>query len=293
MSKKWAEVLLLSVVIARGTAFAFSKVLLRTMGQFNILSIRFLLAAIILIFAFRKKLKEIDKKTIYGGGFIGLLFFLLMSCEMAAINRMDTGKVSFLECSAVVFVPIFEWILKKKFPNKADLLTSLIAFIGIGFITLGGGSFAFSSGDIFGLSAAVFYAGAIIAMDRYSKNSDPILVGILQVTTIGILSFIVSIFIKDFSIPSQKINILYTLYIAIVSTAFGYAFQPIAQKYTTSERAGLIAAISPLVANIIGFVFLKERLTIFTFIGGFLIIFAITYPIILRMINKNKITNYN
>lgn len=48
MSRKEAEILLFSVVIARSTAFVFSKILLKTMSQFNIMSLRFSVEAIIL-----------------------------------------------------------------------------------------------------------------------------------------------------------------------------------------------------------------------------------------------------
>ena len=56
MSERKAEVLMMAAIIACSTSFVFSKMGLSTMGAFNILAARFLLAFILLFALLGKKM---------------------------------------------------------------------------------------------------------------------------------------------------------------------------------------------------------------------------------------------
>ena len=86
MSERKAEVLMTAAIIACSTYFVFSKMGLSTMGAFNILAARFLLAFILLFALLGKKMMgRLDRCTVLGGALVGFLFFLVMSCEMLAL----------------------------------------------------------------------------------------------------------------------------------------------------------------------------------------------------------------
>lgn len=88
MSERKAEVLMTAAIIACSISFVFSKMGLSTMGAFNILAARFLLAFILLFALLGKKLMgRLDRCTILSGALVGFLFFLVMSCEMLALKR--------------------------------------------------------------------------------------------------------------------------------------------------------------------------------------------------------------
>lgn len=86
--------------------------------------------------------------------------------------------------------------------------------------------------------AALLYAAAIIATDRFSHHDDPLTVGIVQVGMLGVLA------------------------LAIVCTGFGFTLQPVAQSHTSAERAGLFCALSPACATLFGAVLLHEKITL-------------------------------
>lgn len=55
-------------------------------------------------------------------------------------------------------------------------------------------------------------------------------------------------------------------------TCFGFAFQPIAQRGISSERAALLLAVSPLIAAVLGIVVLGESFGPSTLAGMVLIL---------------------
>ena len=98
MSERKAEVLMTAAIIACSISFVFSKMGLSTMGAFNILAARFLLAFILLFALLGKKMMgRLDRCTVLGGALVGFLFFLVMSCEMLALKTAHAGTVSLLE----------------------------------------------------------------------------------------------------------------------------------------------------------------------------------------------------
>ncbi|MBR0375030.1 MAG: DMT family transporter, partial [Firmicutes bacterium] len=70
--------------------------------------------------------------------------------------------------------------------------------------------------------------------------------------------------------------------LAVVCTVFGFTLQPVAQKYTTSEKAGLYCAVNPLIAAVLGYTFLQEGFTRNSILGAALIIGSIVVSALLE-----------
>lgn len=287
MTKRNAEILLASVIIARSTSFLFSKISLEHMGKFNLLSIRFIVAFIFLFIIFNKKLRKINKYTILKGALLGFSFFSVMTFELAGLKTTPTSTTSFLENTAIILVPIFEAIIRKKFPSFSCILSSIIAMFGVAMLTLKS-SISISIGEIYCILAAVFYAVSIILTDRVSKNDDSFAIGIFQVGFLGLFSTIASFIFETPKLPNSPNELANILVLAIICTGFGFTLQPVAQKYTSSEKAGLFCALSPAITLIIGFIFLGENIGITGFLGSTLILISIFIPKIVSNIRINN-----
>jgi len=258
LTRKAGEILLAAVILARSTSFVMIKIGLQSMGTFTLLGLRFLLAFICLLPFGWIRLKQADGKTIYRGMLLGLAFFLVMAAEVSGIKRIDGSTVAFLENTALVIVPVFEAFLLRRLPKKLVVVSALITLCGVGLITLKDGGFSFSMGEFFSLTAAVFYAAAIILTDRVSKESDPLTLGILQVGFMGFFSIIAAFVVETPRLPAGSTEWGVILALALVCTGFGYTLQPLAQRTTTSERAGLFCALGPIGAAVTGFLVLGE-----------------------------------
>ena len=123
------EILLASVIAARSTSFIFSKILLESMDTFALLGIRFLLAFLILALLFARHLIHIDRQVLFSGFVIGLLYFLLMICELTALRNTDSSMVSLLENCAIILVPLLNAFITWKIPSAKSILCALVAML--------------------------------------------------------------------------------------------------------------------------------------------------------------------
>lgn len=275
LNKKTAEILLAALIIARATAYMFSKLLLESMGQFTLLGIRSAIAFAFLFVVCFKTLKETRKEDVLYGSLIGAAFFVVMFFDLAGLKYTSSVSVSFEENTAVVIVPIMLAVLHRKLPSKKTVLIFIISAAGIIFLSFKPEGFEFNIGDFCGMMAAITYAATIILISAVAGKADTLRVGIFQVGSMGILSLIAAVLVETPVLPSTGTEWLYMLYLAIICSVFGFTLQPYAQSGTTAERAAIMCALNPVTAAVLGSVFLGEALTLKGVIGAALIVFSI------------------
>lgn len=274
-SRSRAELLLAGVITARATSYLFSKLIMQSMSMFNMLGIRFLLAFTLLLILFFKRIRKTNRKTFAAGAVMGCLYFLVMTAELNGLKRTSSGNVSFLENTAIVIVPLLQAVLLRRFPRWKAVICALLCLIGVGFLTIGSGM-AFGAGEMFCMLAAFLYACAILTTDRLTHgNIDALASGIVQVGMIGALSLTASLLFEAPRLPSGMLEWTGIVMLAVVCSGFGFTLQPVAQSGTTAERAGMFCALNPMVATILGIVFLHEAFTVQSAVGGGLILAGI------------------
>ena len=281
MNRMKCEMLLAAVILARSTSFVLSKTAMGSLSPFNLLAVRFLTAFLFLLILFRKKLLHIRLTELKYGAMLGLLFTMMMGCELTGLRSTDSATASFIENSAMIFVPIIQFVVNKKKLQAMEALRIVLAVSGIAFLTLGASGGLFRSGCVYLLGSAVFYAAAIILTNKASREGDALLVGIVQVFTIGFLSLILSCILEQPRLPQTGSEWIMILALAVICSGFGFTLQPVAQRGTTAERAGMMCALSPLSASIQGVLILNDQMTSFKLMGCVLILSSLVIPALL------------
>ena len=136
MSERKAQILMASVIIARSTAYLFSKTLLQTMDRFTVLANRFLLAFLLLCILFFRRMIRTAPRTLLRGMILGTVFFIVMSFELGALKTAETSTTSFLENTAIIYVPLLAALVSFRLPDRDAALRAVIAVTGIGIMTL-------------------------------------------------------------------------------------------------------------------------------------------------------------
>lgn len=275
-SRRGSELLLAGVIVARATGYLFSKIGMTGLGMFNLLALRFLLAFALLAALFFPRLRRIDRQSLRAGLIMGGLYFLVMTSELSGLRRTTSSNVSFLENTAIVLVPLLGAAVSRRAPGGRAVLCAVVTLAGVGFLTLGG-AVQLGAGEAFSLLAALLYASAILTTDRltHSGDVDTLSAGIVQVATIGTLSLVASVLAESPRLPQSGMEWLSVAALAVVCSGFGFTLQPVAQAGTTAERAGMFCALNPLVATLLGVVFLQERIGMQSLIGAALILAGI------------------
>ena len=278
MSRRQAELLLAAVILTRSTGYLFSKAGIESFGVFNLLAARFLLAFVLLAIIFFRKFKGVKPCDILRGAVLGGVFALVMALELIALKTTDTSTASFLENTAIIFVPLIEAWLLRRAPERTALISAAAAVAGVALLTLGSGGFGFTAGELYCLCAALLYALAIIITDRFSRRGDGLMIGVMQVGFIGIYALAASFIFEVPRLPSGGTEWGVILALAIVCTCVGFTFQPVAQAHLSSECTGLFCALSPVFASLLGVVFLGEAVTLQGVFGAALILFSLYIP---------------
>lgn len=109
-----AELLLLVVTLFWGSSYIFMKMGLGTLGEFNLIALRFGLAFILAVMIFHKRLRRVDIKTLKYGALLGFLLLGVFTCITFGLQTTTTSNAGFLVALTVIFVPILDRVIFKK-----------------------------------------------------------------------------------------------------------------------------------------------------------------------------------
>lgn len=276
-----ADIFLLVITAIWGLSFPLMKNVLDFMPAFAYLSLRFFLAALVLIAIFYKSLFKLNRLTVLYSAVIGFLLFGGMAFQVFGLYSTKASNSAFITGLNVVMVPVVSALLLKKKPDIASILGVLIAFGGL-FILSGGLTLSFNFGDLLTLICAIFWTFQIIFIDKFTEKQDAKAIAVLQMVFAALFN---SMFWVAFERKPIEFNwtIVYTILITgILGTALAFAGQTIAQKYTTPTRTALIftaepvfgAAFAMIIPNAAG---VTEKLQTFTVIGCILILVGMLF----------------
>lgn len=253
MNGKSARILLIFVFAARGTSFLFSKLLLQDLSPMNVIAVRFLLAFLVLALVFHKKIRGCSRAALCGGLILGAEYTFLMILEMYGLRLVDSGVSSLIERMAVVLVPLFTAFLAHTLPEKKTVFCAVLAVAGVGFLSLTQSSSPGGTRGIFLLIlAALTYTFCIMTTAKVSRGADPLTVGIIQLGTMGVLSLAAALFTGGFRLPQTGRQWVLVLLLALLCSCFGFAFQPVGQKYVPADDAAILTVVNPLTASVLG-----------------------------------------
>lgn len=276
------RIYLLIVAILWGSSLTVVKSAQDVFRPNMILAIRFSLACIILSIIFYKKLKKITREDIKSGLIIGVFLFLAYSVQTIGVGFTDPGRSAFLSASYCVIVPFIAWMTMKKTPDRFNIIAAIFCIIGIYFVSVKGGSSELQIGrekilgDGLALLSGVLFASHIVAVTKFSKGKDPIVMTILQFFMAAILSLITTFALeKNFPLEFTRRATMEVIYLAVMCTAVALLLQNIGQKSVSESSAALILALESVFGVLIPFVMGIEHLTINTIIGFVMIFVAI------------------
>lgn len=251
MSKKLrADVMLLAITVVWGASFPLMKIVLEYIPAYAYLSMRFLLATVILVVLFHKNLRKLNKRVLLYGGIIGVFMFGGMAFQVVGLYTTTASNSGFITGLNVVMVPIISSIMLKKKPDRASFIGVTIAFAGLFFLS-GGLNFNFNFGDFLTFLCAICWAFQIIFIDKFTQTEDAPLLAIIQIGFIGVVSagfWLTADAGKPMEINSTVAAIL--LFTAVLGTALAFGGQTIAQKDTTPTHTALILTAEPVFAAI-------------------------------------------
>lgn len=273
--KRWLAIGgLILVTIIWGGGFVASDMALESMRPFQIMMVRFFLAAVLMGLISIKSLKGIKKEELRAGALMGIALFAAFSLQIIGLQYTTPSKNAFLTALNVVIVPFIAFlVLKKKIPAKV-LIGAVMAVIGVALLSLDG-NLALSIGDALTLLCAVGFAFQIFFTSEFVKKYRATVLNFAQMVTAFLLSLI-SLFVfgeTDFQVT--QMGWLSVLYLGVVSTTICYLLQTASQKYVDETKAAIILSMESVFGTLFSMIILHEVLTPRMLIGCAVILAAV------------------
>ncbi len=282
------DISLFIATLVWGSTFTVLKVVLgNDISPVLFVFIRFSLAAILLYPICRKRLRGLGKDGISGGILLGILIYAGFLTQSLGIGTTTASKAAFITGLSAIFVPLFLFLHKGKFPQLLSGIAIVIATFGMYMLTgPSGGGFTF--GDFLVLLCAVSFGAQIYFMGVITVGRDALALTFVELATTVVLSAL--------SLPfeNMKLNITWAslgaiAFMSILPTFGGLLVQAWAQKKTNAVRVGLIFTAEPVFAYVFAFFLLGENFNTIQLIGAAIIILAVlTSEVLPMMMGNNK-----
>ena len=269
------KLLSLLATIIWGSSFVVLKNTLDTIPTEFLLGFRFFLAAVLLSAVFYQMWREFNLSYLRRGLLLGLLLFGAYYSQTLGLTDTTPGKNAFLTATYCAIVPFLYWAVDKLRPDRYNISAALLCLLGIGMVAITSG-FSMRLGDSLTLVGAMFYAAHIVALAKFTRGHNPLLLTTVQFFTCGIINWILQLFVVKQPVPElTAANISALLYLTILCSAVALTFQSYGQKYTEPATAAILLSLESVFGVIFSIIFYHEAITLRMYCGFGLIFLAV------------------
>ncbi len=253
MTKTENNILLFSVTLCWAASYLFIKNLPADFSPYAYLTMTTGLAALLMAVIFWERLKNL-KADIWKKGFLlSIILSLNLLAEKKGISLLAPSNASFLAALTILIVPALLLLFRHR-PDKNHMIGAVIILTGLcvstGFSLEG----FYNTGSLYMLAGCVLSAIYTIAVDRYAKEEDPLLICIVQMIFTAVIGLCLW-FTED---PAVFFNVTYSrkllsniFILAFFAKAYAYIVLIFSQKYTDAVSVTIIASTEPVVTLVL------------------------------------------
>jgi O-acetylserine/cysteine efflux transporter len=267
-----ALIALATACLLWGTSVPLSKTALTGFGPAWLTVIRFTVAGLALLVAFRPRLRgNVTLKTVLWGalGYGGCI-----ALQNAGLARTSVTHAALL----IGAVPVLVAILAVCFESAQVSLTAWIGFVlslgGIALVASTGGGDASLGGDALVLLSVLVSAGFTLVQTRLLTGSDVVAVSTVQFLAAALAVLPVAVLMEgsplhsaSAAVPSASV-LLAVAALAIIGTVLPYTLFAFGQTGAPSHIAGAFLNLETLVATMLGITLFGEPVTAVQVVGA-------------------------
>lgn len=274
MKKSLAVGGLILVTLIWGGGFVASDLALKSLKPFQIMTLRFLLAAVLMGFFSRSSLKDTCKKEILAGIFMGISLFAAFSLQIIGLQYTSPSKNAFLTALNVVIVPFIAYLFLKKKVAIQGIAGALMSVAGVAVLSLNS-DFRIGRGDGLTLLCAAGFAVQILLTGEFVKSYRASVLNFVQMATALLLSFISLFLFGELDFAATKSGWISVLYLGVVSTSICYLLQTLCQRYVDETKSAVILSMESVFGTLFSIIILHELITFRMMAGCGIILLAV------------------
>lgn len=285
-----------AIYVVWGSTYLFNKIAVTELPPFFLASFRFTIAGILMVFLaiYKKASFKITKREFLNCCIAGFLFLIYgNSVYIWALQFVDSGIAALIAATQ----PLFVLLLMRIFFKKQIKIKSIIGiFLGVCgmYLLVRQQSFSSNNQSIWGMLAMLtcvlsWASGSVFVSKAKLPNNFMVSTGI-QMLFSGFILLVLSLFFKEnWSSPLEwteevQFSMVFLVFFGgvVAFTAFNYLL-----KMVSTEKVATSAYVNPVIALVIGWYYLDEKLSLQSIIASFILLIGV-YFITSR---KRKIIN--
>ncbi|MDE8602096.1 DMT family transporter [Marinomonas sp. RSW2] len=267
-----AHLLLWVTAAIWGFAFVAQSVGMESLGPHSFNAMRFLLATLSLLpllFIFKPKKSQNNRKLWLGGLAAGGCLFLGFTCQQIGLQYTTAGNAGFITSMYIVFVPILGLLLGHK-TEKHTWVGVGLALIGLYSLTVGP-NLSINKGDAIELLGTLFWTCHVLLIAYLSRSVSALPLSIVQFSIATALASIMAFALETPTLENIKMAWWPLVYAGVASSGIAFTLQTLGQKNVSPSISALILSSEAVFAVIGGWIFMQEILSTQALIGcGFI-----------------------
>ncbi len=203
--KRLPEVTLVGLALIWGGTFLATRTILREVGPFTLLALRFGLGASTLALVARSLPTREEVRVGVG---IGVVVALCYGGQTVALASIDSSLSAFLTASGVPLVAILQATVLRRSPAGRVWVAAVLAAFGVALMGLRPEGMArFGAAEILTLGSAAMGALQVVLVGRWASRFDPARFTGVQLATVALLCAPFALFGSGPGNPAAKNNI--------------------------------------------------------------------------------------
>ena len=224
------------------------------------------IAALVMMVYLKKFKFKINKSMLICACSYSLLVILFVSA-----NKLTTSaNAILLQFTSPVWVALLSRAILKQKISRIDGITIIFVILGMIMFFIDELEMSYLLGNILAILSGIVMAGMILLFQQQKENS------LVEITLLGnIITAIVGIPFYFISSPGME-SVLPLFILGVFQLGIPYLLYVLAIPNVTAIDAVLIPVLEPLLNPLWVFIFAKESPTLFSLLGGGLVLLSVT-----------------
>jgi drug/metabolite transporter (DMT)-like permease len=266
-----ATLLLVALTAVWGSTFFLIHDLVETVPPVDFLAVRFTIAAVVMVVAFWRPVRALDRRQVTIGVGLGALYGFAQIAQTQGLASTPASVSGFITGTYVVLTPVFTALILREKVAGSTWAAVVLATVGLALLSLNG--FSIGVGEAITLLAAVLYALHIVGLGHYSASEIAVGLSVVQVVVIAVLC-LVGAAPGGIVLPSSAGQWASVLYMVVFASILALWAQTWAQAHLPATRAAIIMTVEPVFAALFAVTLGDESLTGRMLLGGALVLTA-------------------
>ncbi|MDK7376829.1 DMT family transporter [Peptoniphilus harei] len=276
-----ASIMLFATAIIWGLAFVAQAAGMEHLGPLSFTASRCFVAVVFLYLTYKffmmksasyREEKFDMKRTLVGGSICGLVFTIAINLQQVSLIYTTAAKASFLTALYIVFIPVIGLFFGRR-PSVKIILCIFLAMVGTYLLSIKGG-LKINRGDLIVILSALVFAIHILLLTKYSRNTNAVLVSLVQFAVCGVISLAGALVLEDMSMEAILKSQVTILYVGILSSGVGFTIQLMALKDLEPVVASMICSLESVFGALFGWLILSQEMTEREIFGAIIIFLA-------------------